>query len=269
MNKFNKKKAILVFIFGIVLANATIAETISIADKNNPQSILYVFQILEVNFGYIDKVVDSLAHNGKYVVFTADYNLVYTQEEYSKNYDEDNDDENYHYETYAIKHIFELDTIQNVITHWRIDVNRRGEETSGFGDDNIYRLLNSVDGAKLLSLGFGRYDGMEYGVINISDFDLRTGNLSYSLDNNIFRVELKDFFKETTPDSIIQTQVTTDFQITHLNKKGVAECRLSPAYWDYHNNEEISKWLKGVVIHFNFVDGKFIRSEPYFENNEK
>lgn len=249
------KKVALVFLIVITLTNSVIAQFASIADKNNPQSILYVFQRIGYNFSEVDKIVDSLARNGHYEVSEGFLVPLY-------------DD----YEKYVYRHSFELDTVQNVI--WHCIETKRGNETIGFSDDNIYRLVNSVNESKLLLLSFRRYDGMEFGVINdVLDFDPQTGNLSNNLaDKKLFAIKLKDFFKESTPDSVIQTQVTTDFQITNLTKEGVAECRLSPAYWNRiwseESFEEINKWLKGDVIHFDFVDGKFIRSEPYFEDKD-
>ncbi len=263
------KRATLALILVVTLTNAVRAQSTSIADKNNPQSVLHVFQIINDDLVGIDVIVDSLKHNKSYEVFIVDDTIMYNQEEYSPNYSEDNDDPDYNYETYAIKHYFTLDTVQNVIEHYTIDVDRDGNETSGFGEDHIYRLINSAHKTKFLSLGFGRYDGVEYGIIDVSDFDPRTGRLSGNdVDKKIFAVEIKDFFKESTPDSVVKKQYTTDFNIIYLEKEGVAECRLSPYRWEKERYENTRKWLKGDVIHFDFVDGKFIRSGPYFEHDK-
>jgi len=260
------KKVTLIIVFVVALTNNVKAQSTFIADKNNPQSILFAFKEIKYRFLGIDKIVDSLAHKGEYEVFIVNDKIMYTQEEYFKNYDGDSDDENYHYDEYAVKHTFTLYTSQNAICHSFVGVDRGGSETDP-GNGDIYKLVNSADKSKLLSLGFGQYDGVVYGTISVSDFNPHTGSLSYEPeDEKIFAVKAKNFFKESTPDSIIQTLVTTDFQITHLNKEGVAECRLAGYYW--MESDEVKKWLKGDVIHFDFVDGKFIRSEPYFEDDK-
>ena len=254
---------------------------ISMTDKNNPRSVLNAFRILEYRFDEdkMDKIIESLALNGKFEMYVANDETIYSEEDYQKKFDEYLENNEYTYDLdsypYADKYSFSLDTIQNVIYNWSIDVSRSGSETSGFPNAEIYRLITSTNTAKLLHLEDKYYDGMVYGVIDIQSFNPYTESTFVNpSDKKIFAVEIKDFFKESTPDSVIRTQYTTDFSITHLEKEGVAECRLSPGYWSrrWSGEEcfaEIKKWLKGEVIHFDFVDGKFIRSEPYFDDIEK
>ena len=129
-----------------------------------------------------------------------------------------------------------------------------------------YRLLNFDHKAKFIYSSYSATDnGVYQSDFKIFDFNPQSGSFSLdSVASELFKVERKDFFKESTPDSLLTGNHF--FRITRA-KRGIAECQLDFPWWiPQEQLEEAHKWLKGNTIYFDFVDGTFTRSEPYFDN---
>jgi hypothetical protein len=107
---------------------------------------------------------------------------------------------------------------------------------------------------------------VHYSKVEIYDFNPETGTFSLdSISTELFNVDEKDFFMESTPDSLARYPYLFRIQET---SKGIAICRLdNPVPWFLPQGEESKKFLKGNVICFDFVDGIFVRSEPYFDSD--
>ena len=291
MNKFNKKKATLIFMLGITLANiATIvvAEEIDeiivvdemsidspftealtniattqlvVADKNNPQSVLYAFQRF-VKFP-VDVIVDSLAQKGRYVMFELYFEDDNEKVVYGEDYDYYNDesiDENDSPEIW--KSAYYLDVERNEITHEYLCRRNCGGDTQ-----TKYRLLHFADETKFLEHTLHSASAACSGKLEIYDFNPHTGN--FSLDT-VFDgyISVEKFFKESTPDSLMENFDYCFLAPYDDTNNSVAQYRILSYWIGYINerHEELEKWMLGNVIDIYFVDGKFIRSEPYFDD---
>ncbi|MDR0230921.1 MAG: hypothetical protein LBI82_02245 [Dysgonamonadaceae bacterium] len=257
------KKITLVFILAITLVNTAIAETISTIDRDNPQSILYVFQrFAEIS---TDVIVDSLAKNGEYIVFEVftddDEKVVYGEEDYNP-YDE-NIDENDPPEIW--RSAYYLHTDINAINHEYTCVRNCAGNTQA-----TYRLLPSETETKFLHYFLNYGSNVQcIGELDIYDFNSLTE--SFSLDTTVYEildVSLDNFFKESTPDSLMGF-FDYCFYPAYYTDKYIAQYRFRSYVGSYfeERKEELEKWMLGNVIDIYFINGKFVRSEPYFEDD--
>ena len=270
-------------------------EVVVTADKNDPQGILYAFQRF-VKFP-ADTIVDSLERNGNYTIITIngkrvggkarteDYwgykgeeeaqidSLKQIQEDLKKQFIVKNDlaidvrlkqlDE----EIEVLKEKVEMREIHKSAYYLNTAKNTiRNEDSyiigvSAYSVDE-YKLLRSAHKPKFIcSNFFGTSAFGQQGDFEIYDYDPHTG--TFSLDTvalKLFRVDQRDFYIESTPDSVVDCDHF--FDIVH-NKEGVAVCEFNCGRW--RREEDEYKWLRGNVIRFDYVNGEFIRSAPYFE----
>jgi hypothetical protein len=236
-------------------------------DKNDPQSVLYAFQKFVIFFAgkdiftkdmecSLDIIMDSLAHNGKYSLFVVNDTITY----HKKNEEElFKDILNV---SYICKSEYDLYPEKNTIAH-------SYDHQDPLFEGREYRLLNLTHKAKFIYSFNDFTDNSTYqDDVKIYDFDPRTGYFSLdSVTTELFRIEAKDFFMESAPDSLAYYEYY--FTINRA-KKGITECRICLYYgcysMSYEQLQEKNKWLKGNVIYFDVVDNKFIRSEPYFDD---
>jgi hypothetical protein len=244
-----KLLTILAIIFALLLTSCVNAQSTSIADKNNPQSILFVFQRF-VDFP-TDTIVDFLARNGEYTeIFLNDERVAGKPSDYY-GYEGEEDDEIYRISYY-------LDTAKNAI---------RKEDSYIKGNSSFcakeYKLLNSKHNTKFM---FSTYCGTRALTtpydIEIYDYDFQADSFSFdSISSELFSVFGNDFLLPT-PDSL-----EIDYFIlfhTFYIENSIAICLFDTCPRLFEILKE-NKWLKGNVIRFDFIDGEFIRSEPYFE----
>jgi hypothetical protein len=294
------KKATLFLIFVVFLASckqntmsaeAQIVECASITDKNNPQSILYAFLKLAKFHKFapsqfpieIEAIIDSLSSNGQYIWYSiyfdggADgYTLQYDENEFAihkdkyigkKSYTDEYGDS---YSLWITKSTYQLDTAKNAIIY-----QSSSENADYHSPKNVYLLINSAHKPKLIMSRASFYlTTVTYqNDIGIYDLDSLTGISEDSTSMELFRVRSKDFFIESTPDSL--THFGYSFLFTCFDKGIIAQCLLDldayPNWGKRSSREEVegTQWQKGNVIDFYFIDGKFTRSEPYFKENKK
>jgi len=150
---------------------------------------------------------------------------------------------------------FYLDTINYTI--------REESEASGVFE---LRALFSNNSIKIISSSIAGNNTHTYqSDFGIYSLNFETGRfLKDSIDKELFKVQLKDYFKENAPDSVvnkIDTHTSYFFSLTN-NEKVVAENQL----FEELIGEKLKdyKWLKGDKIDFEYKNNKFTRSEPYF-----
>ena len=261
MNKL--KKLTLVLVFATALVNTTIAETVSTIERDDPQGILYAFQrFVEIP---VDIIVDSLAQNGKYIVFE-----VFTGEDEKNVYDEKD------YDPYGYEHIDENDLpeIWKSAYYLMGDMNAIIHEYTcrrycGGNTKTVYRLLPYAHGTKFMhyALSYATNDQC-IGDLSIYDFNPITEKFSLDTIYDVYNVTIENFFKESTPDSLMEFDYC--FLLAYdITDKYIAQYRFRSGLWGYieERSEELRKWMLGNVIDIYFVDGKLVRSEPYFEDN--
>ena len=131
------------------------------------------------------------------------------------------------------------------------------------------RALFYKNSIKLISSSFnGTSASVHQTDFSIYNYNFKTKELSIdSIDTKLFQVQLKDYFKEGTPDSIISytSSYTSYFFDIVYNEKGIATNQLYSNSFDRKFRDV--EWLRGNVITFEYKDSKFIRSEPYFSED--
>lgn len=233
------------------LVNIGLASTIT--PLNNTQSILYAFPQF-ANFS-TDIIVDSLARNGKYTIITMNGDTVNGKAEDYYSYNDD---------TEIYKSSFYLDTLKNTI---RIE----SYYIRGGGGTYIseYKLLNSVHKAKFIytSYAFASASTIEN---NPKIYDYNPQNNTFTLDtisSNLFHIEEKDFYMELTPSDSTLPYYGAVFHLVY-NGEGIATCLLDNGRWTPFEEIRNNKWLKGNIIRFDYINDEFIRSEPYWDNDD-
>jgi len=286
------KKVSLILILVVVLTSVK-AQSVPIADKNNPKSILYAFQKLAQFHGFqnfpMNDIVDSLSANGLCVIYDVSlsqpsdgYTLVYNEREFALHKEKYVDKKEYideYGDSYDIgigKTVYSLDTVTNTIvsksTWW---------QNPNDGSNSVkseYRLLNSITNTKLIWSWANFYTNIVsyQRDVRIYDLDSHTGILSMdSTSMELFRIRSKDFFVESTPDSLMYFGY---YFLISCADKGIAQCILefNAGEWDRgwatgnkssYKDLKGTQWLKGNIVDFYFDNGKFTRSEPYFSND--
>jgi hypothetical protein len=147
-----------------------------------------------------------------------------------------------------------------------INYTLRSEFVSGGVYVSELRLLSAENTIKVMKSSFSGTNSFT----NQDDFliyDYNYNKKSFSIDTvagKLFKVQLIDFFKENTPDSIItefEGHSSYFFQ-TIYNESGVAEIQLFDE--SLEKNIKSNKWLKGNKITFYYKDNKFFKTETYF-----
>ncbi len=145
----------------------------------------------------------------------------------------------------------------------------RREFQSGGVSVSELRILFLDNTIKILSSDFsGTTSFTNQNNIEIYDYDYN--KMSFLLDSvntSFFSVDLKDYFKENTPDSVVlefESHSSHFFQIVYI-EAGIAENKL----FDESFDKEITNnnWLKGNIITYYYENNKFRKSGPYFTNN--
>ncbi len=149
-----------------------------------------------------------------------------------------------------------------------INYTLRSEFISGGATVSELRLLYSNNTIKVLKSSFSGTSAFT----NQNDFEIYDYNfnkkifLTDTVAEKLFNVQLIDFFKENTPDSVIkefERHSSYYFTIVY-NEAGVAEIEL---FDELKGNDITSNnWLKGNKISFYYNDKKFIKAGPYFSN---
>ncbi len=149
-----------------------------------------------------------------------------------------------------------------------VNITLRSEYNSGgvsiselrilFSDQTVVVIRSSFSGTSSFT---NQNDLLIYNYnFNEKTFSLDTINIK------LFNVELKDYFKENTPDSIISEFEGHSSYFFHIiyNETGIAENQLFDN--SFEKNIMNNNWLKGNKITFYYKDNKFIKTEPYFSN---
>lgn len=125
-----------------------------------------------------------------------------------------------------------------------------------FSNNDIFVISSNFSGTRAFTT-------QNYLSIFKYDFEKKFFYLD-SMNTKLFKVEKSDFFKESTPDSIISefaNHSSNFFNIFYTND-GVAVNEIFDEI--IGNDIKENKWLKGNVITFYFNNNRFYRTEPYF-----
>jgi hypothetical protein len=244
----------------LVIADSTVLPI----DKNDVQGILYAFQRFLKNPADIN--IDSLAQNGRYVVFkifTAEDKIVYEEKDYNP-YNDKGIDENDPPEIWRSAYYLNAD--KNAISHEYTCVRYCGGNSQSF-----YRLLPFAHETKFVHFVLNYATSVEcIGELDIYDFNHLTGKFSKNTISGILDVTIENFFKTSTPDSLMNKFDYCFYYAYDDSDKYIAQYWFR-AYGFYGQDlleelkEELKKWMLGNVINIYFDNGKLARSEPYFD----
>lgn len=145
----------------------------------------------------------------------------------------------------------------------------RKEFQSGGTYVSELRILFSDKAIKIISSDFsGTNSFTNQNKVEVYDYDFNKNSLILdSINTKLFIVNLRDYFKENTPDSVIsklENHLSYFFQISY-NESGIAENQLFDESFDKDITN--NNWLKGNKITFYYENNEFRKSEPYFSNN--
>ena len=101
------------------------------------------------------------------------------------------------------------------------------------------------------------------GQFEVYDFNAKKGKFTLDAASSaLFKLDEKDFFTDETPETILSDAwYHISFEITDAHGQ-FAEHRLN----FNSENYDWTQWMKGNVISFDFEDGKFTRSAPFFDD---
>ncbi|WP_018342828.1 hypothetical protein [Cytophaga aurantiaca] len=233
----DKAKRYIAFIFAIIIFSAA-----------NPNSNLQNQPSSELPKGKIVSIFKQIGHFSD----SAKNCLINNGEYYGPNNDEE--------EIWVCK--MYIDSVNNTI---RIeDYYEVGNSSSSISE---YKLVQTKKGCKVLYSNYGGTNAFttQY-EFEIYDYTLSTEALLRDSSKSTlkkFTIDTKDFFASNTPDSIITKYKSHSSYFCRLVdiENGIAEYIL----FDNFGNMKDIKWIKGDIIRFDLEGNKFVRSEPYYE----
>jgi hypothetical protein len=201
--------------------------------NNDTPFVLDLFKVK--NQTVSSETIDSLVSNGV---------IISTYEESGEVYED---------KTYLI-----IDTIKNAL---RIESTEAGN--SSFIIDE-YKVINVKNDIKLIhSKLVGTRAFTTQSELTVYDYNSRQKTLALdTINTKLFEVEISDYFKSNTPDSIlnIAEEEASYFLNLLYNDTGIGEYLYVEDVW----REKQSEWMKGNTIRFNWVGKRVERTKPFY-----
>lgn len=135
----------------------------------------------------------------------------------------------------------------------------------------------AIDEIKLFKKSDGNYKAiyshctganamLNQGELSIYDYNTKTRILSIdNLTRSLFQIGLKDFFKVNTPDSVItefDSHSGFSYDLFYAEKNDIEFRLVNFLIFDHlKDNKDVS----GNIIGFKWINDRFVRLEPYFE----
>ncbi len=155
--------------------------------------------------------------------------------------------------------------IDSIIGSARIEYGFQSGQ-SAYSEDDIKLFKKSDNNYKVIySHCTGANAMLNQNDLIIYDFDITTNLLKLdSTTNSIFDFKFKDFYKTGTPDSIIMNDMTPVEFYYDLFYPQKYDVELSLVSFLLSVNFQDNKNILGDIIGFKWINDRFIKSEPYY-----